>query len=140
MRQSHDIYYMAIVETVSTRSTCVRRTVGCVIIDSANHIISTGYNGVPRGATHCTDHKCGGAIHSTGQNLDECQAIHAEVNAIAQAHTRDLHSIYVSISPCMSCMKLILSTSCRRLVFREIYDHKALDYWIDNGGKYEVIN
>jgi dCMP deaminase len=139
MRQSHDQYYMAIAKTVSTRSTCSRRVVGCVIIDSFNHILSTGYNGVPRGAQHCTENKCGGAFFPTGQALDSCEAIHAEVNAVAQAHSLDLHSIYVTVSPCMSCMKLILSTRCRRLVFGEIYDHKALDYWIDNGGKYELI-
>lgn len=139
MRQSHDEYYMDIAITVSQRSTCVRRKVGCVAIDSNNHILSTGYNGVPRGAPHCEDEKCVGAWYAKGEKLDDCRAIHAEVNAICQAHSTDIHSMYITVSPCMSCMKMILSTRCRRLVFRRIYDHAALDFFIDNGGKYELI-
>ena len=140
MRQSHDQYYMAIAKTVSSRSTCTRRAVGCVIIDSSNHIVSTGYNGVPREAKHCTEGEpCSGGGFRTGEKLDLCDSIHAEVNAICQSHSFDMHSIYVTVSPCKSCMKMILSTQCRRIVFPEIYDHEALDYWIDNGGKYELI-
>lgn len=140
MRQSHDRYYLEIAKTVSSRSTCIRRMVGCVIIDSGNHIISTGYNGVPRKAPHCTEDKsCAGGGYRSGEGLDECESIHAEVNAICQSRSRDIHSIYLTVSPCMNCMKMILSTQCRRIVFPLVYDQKALDYWTSNGGKYELI-
>lgn len=139
MRHSHDEYYMEIVSTVSSRSTCTRRSVGCVIVDSGNHIISTGYNGVPRGGVHCTNKRCQGAFYSQGERLDDCRAIHAEVNAICQSPSKDIVTIYISCSPCMNCMKMILSTTCRRIVFSSVYDKEALKYWTENGGKYEQL-
>ena len=54
-RLSNDEYFLEIANTVSQRGTCARRKVGCVLVDSANHIVATGYNGVPSGFIHCLD-------------------------------------------------------------------------------------
>ena len=135
MRPTLDEYMMQIAEVVATRSTCSRRKVGAVITDSFGHILSTGYNGVPRKAPHCTDNACLGAEAESGTQLNICEAIHAEVNAIAQCHSiQDANTIYVTTSPCMSCMKMILATNIRFLVYKEVYDNKALVYFGANGG------
>lgn len=87
MRKSWDEYFMEIAEIVKTRSTCLRRQVGAVIVKD-NRIITTGYNGAPSGLRHCTD--IGGCererLHiPSGQRHELCRALHAEQNAIIQA-------------------------------------------------------
>ena len=137
MRLVIDEYFMEIAETVAKRSTCQRRGVGAVIVDKDKYILSTGYNGVPKGADHCIDSPCDGAEAESGTQLNKCESIHAEQNAIA--HCSDIkkaHAIYVTTSPCMSCMKLLLATGIRLLFFKEPYDLKAIEYFIDNGGLY----
>lgn len=140
MRPSIDEYMVSIAKEVATRTTCSRRAVGAVITDHLNHILSTGYNGVPRGQTHCIDSPCQGADMPSGYGLDICKAQHAEVNAIV--HCRDLQSattIYITVSPCMSCLKLIAATNIRRIVAAEIYNHPVLDYWDSVGGEFVHI-
>jgi len=133
MRPSLDQYMMNIANVVATRSTCSRRAVGAVIVDHSGHILSTGFNGVPSGVTHCTDVPCRGVDLPSGQGLDICKAQHAEVNAIA--HCRDLRNafaIYVTTSPCMNCAKLIAATNIKKVVFMgDVYDVTSLDYLDD---------
>lgn len=137
MRPSIDEYMLNMARVASTRATCSRRAVGAVITDKYNFILSTGYNGVPKGHTHCILRPCKGVDYGSGDGLDICKAQHAEVNAIA--HCRDLKSattIYLTVSPCMSCMKLIAATNIRRIVAKEIYNTAPLDYWEDIGGEF----
>ena len=75
-RLGHDEYFAGIADLVAKRSTCRRRTVGCVLVDSQNHIVATGYNGVPAKFPHCVDNPCEGAEYKTGEGLDVCEAIH----------------------------------------------------------------
>ena len=87
MRASWDEYFMQIVEVVKTRSTCLRRQVGAVIVKD-NRIITTGYNGAPSHLKHCTE--LGGCEREkmgipSGQRHELCRALHAEQNAIIQA-------------------------------------------------------
>ena len=78
-RPTADEYFMAMAMLVATRSTCIRRQVGCVLIDNNNNILATGYNGVVRGQPHCNEgHPCPGAYSASGKDLDLCYAIHAE--------------------------------------------------------------
>lgn len=81
---------------------------------------------------------CSGAKSPSGMNLDGCQAIHAEQNALMQC--RDMHSIktaYVSTSPCLTCVKLLLNTSCEEIVFQEEYPHtEARNMWESAGRKW----
>lgn len=134
-RPSIDEYMLNIAHQVASRTTCSRRAVGAVITDYYNHILSTGYNGVPKGQTHCIDSPCEGVEFPSGYGLDICRAQHAEVNAIV--HCRDLQSattIYVTVSPCVSCMKMIAATNIRKIVTNELYSKEALDYWTSMGG------
>lgn len=70
-------------------------------------------------------HSCAGATLPSGQGLDNCQAIHAEQNALLQCRdVMTIHTCYVTTSPCLTCVKLLMNTSCKRIVFSEPYAHK----------------
>jgi dCMP deaminase len=132
MRISQHDLYLGMAKLVALRGTCSRRKVGCVLVDSRGRVLSTGYNGVASGLPHCNEgHPCPGAGLPSGQGLDSCQAIHAEQNAIL--HLADPYSVdvaYVTATPCISCMKLLLGTSCRLIVAAEAYPHsQAVDWW-----------
>lgn len=135
-RPTVDQTYMEIALIVSARSTCVRRKVGCVLVDEHNRILSTGYNGVASGHMHCIDSPCPGAKLSSGTGLDKCEALHAEQNAVLLLSDPYKVAIaYVTAFPCTSCMKLLLGTSCRRIVHLEEYAGAGdgLLWWQDRG-------
>lgn len=135
MRPSLEEYMMNIADVVSTRSTCSRRKVGAVIIDDWNHILSTGFNGVPSGVEHCTDVPCKGVDLPSGQGLDICKAQHAEVNAITHCHDlKNAVTIFITTSPCMACAKLIAATRITTVMYKgPVYDITALEYLEDVG-------
>lgn len=125
-RVAADEYFLRGAEWVSSRGTCARRKVGCILVNKRGHIIGTGYNGVAAGADHCIDagHACLGATAKSGQNLEQCEAIHAEQNALLQCgDVYQIYTAYVTHSPCITCVKLLLATSCQRIVFRNAYAH-----------------
>ncbi len=134
-RLSKDEYFSQLALLVARRSTCARRSVGCVLVSHRGHILGTGYNGVPRGHTHCTDVRCPGASLPSGTGLDVCEAIHAEQNALLQCKdVEQIDTAYVTAMPCMTCTKLLLNTSCRRIVYVEPYPHDAAkQLWTKNG-------
>ena len=119
-------YFLKLAKDVSTRSNCCRRKVGAVIVKD-NHIIATGYNGTPAGTTNCFDGGCPRCnhTHTTGEKLDECLCVHAEQNAICQAakygNAIDGGHIYITCSPCLTCLKLIINAGITRIVFSEWY-------------------
>ncbi len=134
MRPDWDQYFINIAKQVQKRSTCMRRQVGCVIVDDKHHIISTGYNGVAPHREHCNHMKvnsldiatypyaCEGSNSSSGTDLDRCEAIHAEQNALLQCSDVDnIYAIYVTSFPCITCAKLITSTSCEKLIYLSNY-------------------
>lgn len=148
-------YFMKLAVGVSVRSTCLRRQVGAVLVDKRNHIIGTGYNGVYSGAPHCSykaeestnyievkphyPHACDGAYEKSGEGLDSCEAIHAEQNALLQCKdVFSIRKIYTTTSPCTTCIKLLLSTSCKQIIFLEEYpdwDTVRL-LWEDSGRRW----
>jgi dCMP deaminase len=109
---------MQIARTVATRATCPRALVGCVLTRD-RRILTTGYNGAPRGVAHCTDAGCI-VVH------EHCQrATHAEANAIVQGA---LHGVsvegataYCTHEPCVNCSKLLISAGIGRIVFETAY-------------------
>lgn len=135
MRPSIDATFLDIVKVLAKRSTCARRAVGALTVDFNHNVLSTGYNGVAKGMVHCTSKKCPGADAPSGTKLDACLAIHAESNALLQCpDVMNIHTIYVTASPCINCTKLLLNTSCRRIVFLEKYPHgEAKDLWESAG-------
>lgn len=118
-RISKDGYYMGIAKAVSRRSTCLRRNYGAVIVKD-DEIISTGYNGAPRGDANCCDAgSCfrEGEEHNNG-NYAECPAVHAEMNAIISASRSEMlgAKLYlygsefgktIDAEPCPICARLI---------------------------------
>jgi dCMP deaminase len=84
---------------------------------------------------------CAGACAKSGQDLHACEAIHAEQNALLQC--RDVYQIdtaYVTASPCIHCMKLLMNTSCKRIVASSLYDQAAIDLWLRTPGRTIEIN
>lgn len=124
MRIDRDEWAMQLAHITSQRATCRRRKVGAVFLNERGHVIATGYNGNAAGLPHCLDHPCKAADALSGTNLDGCMALHAEANALLQC--KDVYCIdtaYVTTSPCVHCVKLLLNTSCKRIVFSEDYPH-----------------
>jgi len=118
MRISREKYFMEIAKIVAKRSPCLSRQVGAIIVGD-NKIISTGYNGPPSGYPHCR--KCNRKV--SGQDLDSCPAIHAEVNALLLcSHSRiKPETIYVTLEPCFNCCKLIATYDIKNIVFLNKY-------------------
>jgi len=134
MRPSWDEYFMQIARDVGTRSTCLRRHVSAVIVRE-KRILSTGYNGAPRGMPHCEDVGCLREQLGipSGQRQEICRGLHAEQNAIIQAALHgvsvDGATIYTTASPCWPCFKLIANSGCKRIVFGEFYrDERIFEY------------
>lgn len=124
MRPSHDEYFASLTMLVSSRASCARRKVGCVLVDEHNHILATGYNGVARGQPHCTDTPCAGASVPSGQGLELCEAIHAEANALLQCKDKEaIVKAYCTTAPCVHCVKLLMNTACKEVIFIEDYPH-----------------
>jgi dCMP deaminase len=118
MRPGWDEYFMQIARTVATRATCPRASVGAVIV-RAHRMLTTGYNGAPRGVAHCTEVGC--AIAG-----DHCmRATHAEANAIVQAALHGVNindsTAYCTHQPCVHCSKLLISAGVRRIVYEVAY-------------------
>lgn len=126
MRPSKHVTFMAIAHLLSARSTCIRRGVGCVLVNDFDHIIGTGYNGAPAGAPHCTDTPCLGARLAHGHGLDACASIHAEQNALLQCgNVQDIAAIYTTSFPCSHCFKMLANTSCAQIFYDSEYEaHK----------------
>lgn len=135
-RPTLDRYFLDLARLVSSRATCARRAVGCVLVDDRGRVLSTGYNGPPSGLPHCTDEPCPGANAAPGQSLDLCEAVHAEQNALLFCPSSDaIDTCYVTASPCVTCTKLLLNTPCRRIVFETPYAHddRARALWLKLG-------
>jgi dCMP deaminase len=136
LRLAKDEAYLQIAAVMAQRGTCIRRQVGCVLVDKEGFILATGYNGVAAGRRHCITNPCPGAEASSGERLDECEAIHAEQNAILRlSDPRKVYSAYCTTSPCISCVKLLLGTSCQRIVFKELYAHPQSEIWWKEAGR-----
>lgn len=125
-RPSWDEYFMNLARLASSRSTCVRRHVGAVIVKD-RMILSTGYNDTPRGMPNCGDGGCTrcASAASSGTALDTCLCLHAEQNAIIQAAYHGVAiaggSIYCTHQPCLTCAKMIVNAGLVRIVYEEAY-------------------
>ncbi len=135
-RPTRDETMLEIAKTIAQRSTCCRRKVGCVLTDKHGRIISSGHNGVPMGQPHCTEEPCQGAGCASGTGLDLCLAIHAEQNALMFCpDVMKIETCYVTASPCVTCCKMLLNTSCQRIVFCEEYPHQEAKIMWEKAGR-----
>ncbi|MDM7924992.1 MAG: dCMP deaminase family protein [bacterium] len=140
-RPSWDAYFMQITRLVSSRSTCLRRKVGAVMVKD-KRILATGYNGVPRGLPHCLDVGClrDRLKIPSGERHELCRGLHAEQNAIIQAATSGTSIegcvLYTTHYPCVLCMKMILNASIHEVIFAEGYpDGLAMEMAAEGGLK-----
>ena len=128
-RPSWDEYFLSIAELVSKRSTCLRRSVGAVLVKD-KRILATGYNGAPRDIEHCEEAGC---IREklkipSGERHELCRGLHGEQNAFLQAalHGTSLKgaSIYSTTQPCIICAKMIINAGIKEVVIRGDYPDK----------------
>ena len=148
-RTTKDNYYLDIADSVRERATCLRRTYGAIIVNN-DEIISTGYNGAPRGRSNCTDL---GVCNReelripSGQRYELCRSVHAEANAIISASRRDMlgATLYLvgrevktgellsDTTPCSMCRRLIINAGIRRVIARTGQDDVRVtdvDEWV----------
>ncbi len=126
-RKSKDVYFGEIADLVSSRSTCMRNQVGAVIVKDGQ-ILSTGYNGAPKGLPHCDEVGCIREQMGVkpGERHELCRGLHAEQNAIIQAAyhgvtVRDA-KIYCTTKPCSICTKMIINAGINEIIYIEEYD------------------
>lgn len=125
MRVTWDEYFMAFAHLAATRATCLRRKVGAVVVRN-HHILSTGYNGPPKGAPHCKTCLRKELGVPSGERNEICRASHAEQNAVAQAaqHGVKLNeaTLYCTNYPCGMCAKSIVNAGIREVVYANHYN------------------
>jgi len=138
-RPDGDTYFISIAHLVSTRSTCLRRQVGAVMVRD-KQILTTGYNGVPRGITHCTPENCLRSVKDipSGQQQELCRGLHAEQNAIIQAalhgvSTKDA-TLYCTHKPCILCAKMLINAGVVRIVYQDFYPDPLADEMLEEAG------
>jgi dCMP deaminase len=121
-RPDWDTYFMDIAGVVARRGNCRRRKVAALVVID-RRIVSTGYNGTPRGVRNCCDGGCARCASDTpsGTNLAECVCCHAEENAITQAAYHGIRlrgaTLYATISPCLTCAKMIVNAGIQEVVY-----------------------
>ena len=125
-RPSWDEYFMKLATEVASRTTCLRRAVGAIIVKD-RRILSTGYNGVPTGIRHCDEVGCLREQLGvpSGQRHEICRGLHAEQNAIIQAARYGTNiegaSIYITTQPCIVCAKMIINAGITEIVYQNPY-------------------
>ena len=158
MRVDKNNYYLDIAESVLERSTCARRAFGAVIVKN-DEIISTGYNGAPRGRKNCTD--LGYCMREKleiprGERYEMCRSVHAEQNAIISAARKDIigSTLYLvgkevstneyvkNAMPCMFCKRFIINAGIKKIVVRnnkEEYTEVDVNTFIENDDSLEGV-
>ncbi len=125
-RPDNDTYFMRMAELVSSRSTCLRRKVGAVIIKE-KRVLSTGYNGAPKGLEHCSEVGCVREQHdiSSGTRHELCRGVHAEQNAVIQAAYFGVSikgaTIYTTAFPCVLCSKILVNAGIEEVIYKDDY-------------------
>ncbi len=144
-RPDWQTYFMDIASLVASRSTCIRRQVGAVIVKD-NRILSTGYNGTPTGIRHCLERGClrDELNIPSGQRHELCRGLHAEQNAIIQAAYHGVSieagAIYSTNQPCIICAKMIINAGLKKVIIRDTYpDELATEMLAEAGLKVVVL-
>ena len=133
-RPSWDEYFLEIAELIATRSTCLRRKVGAVLVKD-KRILATGYNGAPSGIAHC---EVAGCLRETlkipsGERHELCRGLHAEHNALLQAALHGVSTkdamLYLTNQPCIICAKMIINAGIKEIIYVGDYPDKiAVDF------------
>lgn len=127
LRPSWDNYFMALASLAAKRSNCMKRRVGCVVVSPrSRRVVSTGYNGTPRGIRNCADGGCGrcNSGAARGSSLTTCLCIHAEENALLEAgrdRLREGAVLYCDTCPCLTCSIKIAQMGVSEVVYAQGY-------------------
>ena len=131
-RPNWHIYYMNIAHEIAKRSNCIRRQIGALLVLD-NRIISTGYNGTPRGLLNCFAGgcpRCANVELGSGKDLTECLCSHAEENSIVQAAYHGIRmkgaTMYTMLSPCLICAKMIINAGINPVIYENEYPHSQV--------------
>ena len=125
-RPSYDEYFMEMAHLVARRSTCLRRKVGAILVKD-KHILSTGYNGAPKGLKHCSEVGClrEDLGIPSGERHEICRGLHAEQNAIIQAAVFGISIknsvLYCTNTPCVVCAKMLINASISEIIYSGEY-------------------
>ena len=125
-RPSYDEYFMKMADLVSKRSTCLRRKVGALLVKE-KHILSTGYNGAPKGMKHCSEVGCVREKLNvpSGERHELCRGLHAEQNAIIQAAVFGVSikgsTLYCTNAPCVVCVKMLINAGVTEIIYSGDY-------------------
>lgn len=131
-RPSWPEYFMSIAKLVSTRSTCLRRAVGAILVKD-KRILATGYNGAPTGIRHCKDTGClrEKLGIKSGERHELCRGLHAEQNVIIQAAYYGISTqgttLYSTHKPCIICSKMLINAGVKKIVFLNGYPDPLAD-------------
>ena len=150
-RMSKDKYYLNIADAVLDRSTCLRRKYGAIIVKN-DEILSTGYNGAPRGRVNCSE--LGYCNREqlripSGQRYELCRSVHAEANAIISASRRDMigstlylvgrdaqtHELLTNATSCSMCRRQVINAGIERVIIRtgeDTFSIVDVDEWVKN--------
>ena len=129
LRPSWDDYFLKVAKLISSRSTCLRRQVGAVIVIE-KRILATGYNGAPQGLPHCAEVGCRREKEGVprGERQELCRGLHAEQNAIIQAALYGISIrgafLYSTHKPCSICARMIINSGIKRIVIANGYPDK----------------
>jgi dCMP deaminase len=138
-RPTWDQYFIDITHLVSTRSTCLRRQVGALLVKNRN-ILATGYNGTPSGIRHCEETGClrERLKVPSGERHELCRGLHAEQNAIIQAARHGVNidgsTLYCTTMPCIICTKMLINAGICRIVYDEGYADELAREMVEESG------
>lgn len=123
MRPDWDEYFLRLAYLTAGRSTCPRKHVGAILVDSQQRIVSTGYNGAPQGVDHCEDVGC---LLVQFDGKESCvRTLHAESNALDFAGRQaDGCVLYVTVTPCFDCAKRIMNSGIWKVVYHQHYESR----------------
>lgn len=143
-RPSWNDYFMQIAQIVSSRSTCLRRQVGAIIVRN-NQILSTGYNGAPKGVPHCETTGCLREKLNVppGERHELCRGVHAEQNAIIQAAVNGVSikgaTMYCTHQPCSICAKMIINAEIKTVYVGAPYPDKLAEEMFKSAGVQVIL-
>jgi dCMP deaminase len=139
LRPTWDVYFMDIADLVSRRSTCLRRSVGAVLVKD-RRVLATGYNGAPSGLRHCLDVGCLREQLGvpSGERHELCRGLHAEQNAIIQAALHGVSvnnaTLYCTNQPCVICAKMVINAGITEVVIKVTYKDKLAEDILKEAG------
>jgi len=144
-RPSWDKYFIDIARLISTRSTCLRRKVGAIIVKN-RRILATGYNGTPSNISHCDEVGClrDKLNIPSGERHELCRGLHAEQNVLLQAALYGISVkdsvLYCTNQPCSICAKMLINAGIKEIVVADGYpDKMAKDFLKEAGINIRII-